>query len=252
MSYNVIIIRNGGIDMSVIDLIPSFYYMCIKDREGKEQIFMEGDITPGSSKQRLDLFEDKNAFYNWIKKEREVLALGEFWGSHEIYGRLYPKKIFITEFSDLIEENKDIDSITVIDKNGFRRLYFRNDFEYGYDTFPASNQVLHPREPIYIINRQRKLDGQIILQKESYFVTYPVVATPLFSAGIIEWADDLISRKLNQGYYIEQTTLYDVYMRAELESKDPGFFILSCEEAPHYILRKSDLKKMIENTVNYK
>src|SRR5690625_2332827 len=135
-----------------------------------------------------------------------------------------------------MKEKEEIDSITVVDKNGVRRLYFRDDFEYGYDTFPISHQKLYPKEPIYIINRQRKLDEQITLQKESYFITYPEIANPLFSVDIREWADDLISRKPNQGYYIEQTTLYDVYMRTELESKDPGFFILSRKEAPHYIL----------------
>lgn len=39
-------------------------------------------------------------------------------------------------------------------------------------------------------------------------------------------------------------------MRTTLEEKDPGFFILSREEAPHYILRKKDLKKIVEGTWN--
>lgn len=233
--------------MNVIDLIPSLYCLYIKDIQGNEKIFMERDITPGSTKRRLDLFETEEALYRWIEAEREILALKELWGIHEIYGRLYPKKILITEFSELMEEREEIDSITLVDKNGIRRLYFRDDFEYGYDTFPTTTQKLYAKEPISIISRQRKLDGQIILQKESYFVVYPVVATPLFSIGITEWADDLISRKSNQGYYIEQTTLYDVYMRTQLEAKDPGFFILSREKAPHFILRRADLKRIIDS-----
>ena len=44
---------------------------------------------------------------------------------------------------------------------------------------------------------------------------------------------------------------YDVYMRTKLDSKDPGFFILTREDAPHYILRKTDLKKIMEGTVDY-
>lgn len=237
--------------MSVIDLFPSFYCLYIKDLKGEEQMFLQKDISPESTRCRIDLFENKKTLYRWIKEEQEVQALNERWGIHAIYERLYPKKIFIKEFSELMREKEEIDSVTVIDKNGVRRLYFRDDFEYGYDSFSLSTQKLYPKEPIYIINRQRELDEQIILQKESYFVTYPEIATPLFSVGISEWADDLISRRPNQGYYIEQTTLYDVYMRTKLDSKDPGFFILTREEAPHYILRKSDLKKIVEGTLDY-
>lgn len=237
--------------MSVIDLYPSFYCLYIKDRKGEEQMFLQKDISPKSTRCRLDLFENKETLYRWIKEEQEIQALNERWSIHAIYERLYPKKIFIKEFSELMREKEVIDSVTVVDKNGVRRLYFRDDFEYGYDSFPISNQKLYPKEPIYIINRQRELDEQTILQKESYFITYPEIATPLFSVGIREWADELISRRPNQGYYIEQTTLYDVYMRTKLDSKDPGFFILTREEAPHYILRKTDLKKIMEGTLDY-
>lgn len=234
--------------MSVIDLNPSFYCLYIKDREGSERIFLQKDISPGSTRSRLDLFENEETLYRWIEKEQEIQAHNERWGIHAIYGRLFSKKIFIREFSELMEEKEDIDSITLVDKSGVRRLYFRNDFEYGYDTFPVSNQKLYPKEPIYIINRQRELDDHTILQKEAYFTTYPEIATPLFSVGILEWADELVNRKPSQGYYIEKTTLYDVYMRTELEAEDPGFFILTREEAPHYVLRKYDIKKIIEGT----
>lgn len=237
--------------MSIIDLNPSFYYLCIKDRQGEEQMFLQKDITPNSTKCRIDLFENEETLYHWIMEEQAIQALDEHWGIHKIYDRLYPKKIFISEFRQLMEEKEEIDSITFMNKDKVRRLYFRNDFENGYDTFPPSSQKLYPKEPIYIINRQRELDDHTVIQKESYFVVYPLVASPLFSLGIREWADDLISRKPDQGYYIEQTTLHDVYMRTELEEKDPGFFIFSREESPHYILRKADLKKIIEGTVEY-
>jgi len=237
--------------MSVIELYPSFYCLYIKDHKGEEQMFLQKDISPESTRCRLDLFENKETLYRWIKEEQEIQALNERWSIHAIYERLYPKKIIIKEFSELMREKEEIDSITVVDKNGVRRLYFRDDFEYGYDSFPISNQKLYSKEPIYIINRQRELDEQIILQKESYFITYPEIATPLFSVGISEWADELISRRPNQGYYIEQTTLYDVYMRTKLDSKHSGFFILTREEAPHYILRKTDLMKIMKGTLDY-
>lgn len=237
--------------MSVINLHPHYYCLYIKNRHGEEQMYLEVGPSSKSSKYRLDIFEDKETLDRWVKQEQEVQAHNDRWGMHAIYDRLYAKDISLIEFAKLMKEREDIDSITFVDRNGVRRLYFRTDFdEYGYDTFPISNQKIHPKEPIYIINRQRALDEQTILQKEAYFTTYPVIATPLFSAGIKEWAEDLISRKPDQGYYIEQTTLYDVYMRTTLERKDPGFFILSREESPHYILRKSDLKKIIEGRFN--
>lgn len=237
--------------MNVIDLIPTFYCLYFKDHEDKEQMFLQSDVLSKSNRRRLDLFENEETLHHWVKEEQEALALKELWGTHAIYDNLFAKKIWLTEFAQLMEEKKEIDSITFVNENGIRRLYFRSDFTYGYDTFPTSQQKLYPKEPIYIINRQRELDEQTILQKEAYFITYPELATPLFSVGIKEWADQLINRKANQGYYIEQTTLYDLYMRTELELKDPGFFILSREEAPHYILRKKDLKKIIEGTLDY-
>lgn len=237
--------------MSIIELYPSFYCLCIKNREGEEQIFLQHDIAPASARSRLDLFENTETLYCWIKEEQEIQAQNENWSIHAIYERLYPKKMFLKEFQQLITEKEEIDSVTVVTKNGVRRLYFRDDFKNSYNPFPLSSQKLYPKEPIFIINRQRELDEQTILQKESYFVTYPEIATPLFSVGIREWAEDLISRKPNQGYYIEQTTLSDLYMRTKLDSKDPGFFILSREEAPHYLLRQKDLKKIVEGTVDY-
>lgn len=237
--------------MSIVELYPSFYCLCIINREGEEQMFLQHDIAPESNRCRLDLFENTETLYRWIKEEQAIQAQNEKWSIHAIYERLYPKKIFLKEFQELITEKEEIDSVTVVDKNGVRRLYFRDDFKDGYNSFPLSSKKLFPKEPIYIINRQRELDEQTILQKESYFITYPEIATPLFSVGIREWAEELISRKPNQGYYIEQTTLFDIYMRTNIDSKDPGFFILSREEAPHYLLRKKDLKKISEDTVDY-
>lgn len=237
--------------MNVIDLKPSFYCLYIKMGGGKEKMFLQSELSPKPTRYRIDLFKSEEALYHWIKKEQEILILTERWSIHEIYDRLYAKKIFVKDFSKLMVEKEEIDSISVVDENGIRRLYFRNDFEYGFSSFPIANQKLYPKEPIYIINRQRELDEKIILQKESYFITYPEIATPLFSVGSRDWAEELISRKPNQGYYIEQTTLYDVYMRTRTESRDPGFFILSREEAPHYILRRADLKKIIEGSLDY-
>lgn len=73
----------------------------------------------------------------------------------------------------------------------------------------------------------------------------------MFSVGISEWADELISRKANQGYYIEQTSLYDIYYRTKLNSKDSSLFILTREEAPHYILRQNNLKMIVEEVLDH-
>lgn len=54
-----------------------------------------------------------------------------------------------------MKEKEEIDSVTVIDKNGVRRLYFRDDLAPDFNTFPISNKKLYSKEPIYIINRQK-------------------------------------------------------------------------------------------------
>lgn len=144
----------------------------------------------------------------------------------------------------------DLDCITHIDKEGVRRLYFKDEFENGYHSFPTSNHQLHPHEPIYTIYRQKKLNQRVTIQKDSYFVVYPEVAFPLFSAGMLEWAEDLINRRPNEGYYIEQTSLHDVYRRSILEGKNP-FFIFSRETGSHFLLREADIKKIIDRTVTY-
>jgi hypothetical protein len=237
--------------MSLIDLYPAFYCLYIKDYKGEEQMFLQKDISPNSNLHRLDLFENEETLHHWIKEEQEIQAQKNLWSMHGIYDRLYSKKLSILEFPELMKERKEIDSVTLVDKSGLRRLYFRYDLEHDYDFFPISRQKLYPKEPIYIINRQRKLDEQVILQKEPYFVTYPEIGTPLFSVGISEWADELISRKANQGYYIEQTSLYDIYYRTKLNSKDSSLFILTREEAPHYILRQNNLKMIVEEVLDH-
>ena len=236
----------GGIVMSLIDLYPSMYCPYIANIRGEEQMFLQRDINPNSNLYRLDLFENKETMYAWLKKEEEIQAQKEQWSMQAIYKRLYPKKIFLQELIKLMEDRKEIDSITFVGKDGLRRLYFRYELENNYRYLLEPNQKLYLKEPIYIINRQRKLDEQVILQKESYFVVYPVIATALFSLDIREWAEDLISRKPNQGYYIEETTLYDTYNRANLNLNDTSLYILTRGSPPHYILRQSDLKKMAE------
>lgn len=243
---------NGGIDMKIVDLMPSFYCLYMRRHEEKEEIFLQEDFIYKSDRLRLDLFETEAAAYRWIEEEQKINTSNEHRGTYALYDKLYPKKIFVTEFSALMKEKEDIDSITVVSKHGVRRLYFRGDLEDDFHTFPTAHQKIYPKEPISIINRQKQLDQQVTLQKDTYFVSYPVIARPLFSVGIEEWADDLISRRPNDGFYIEETTLHDIYLRTELEEKDPGFFILSRENAPHYILRKADLKKIIDGEVEYR
>jgi len=238
--------------MNTVDLMQSFYCLFMKGHGGKEEMFLQNDLIYKTDRLRLDLFETEAAAYRWVEEEQKINTLNEHGGTYALYEKFYPKKIFMTEFSALMREKENIDSITVVSEHGVRRLYFRDDLEDGFYTFPIAHQKIYPKETISIINRQRKIDEQTILQKDTYFVGYPVISKPLFSVGITEWADDLISRKPNDGYYIEETTLHDIYMRTELEAKDPGFFILSRENAPHYILRKVDLKKIIDGKVEYR
>lgn len=237
--------------MSLIELYPTFYCLYIKDHKGEERAFLPQGLFEKSKLRRLDLFENKEILYSWINEEQKAYAQAELWNTHAIYGRLYSKKIALQEVLELMQENSSIDSVTVVNKNGLRRLYFRYELENNYDLLLLDNYKIDPKESIYIINRQKNLDDKVILQKESYFVTYPEVATPLFTLDIREWAEDLISRKENQGYYIEQTTLYDVYKRTNLGSKNLNLFILTREEAPHYILRQNNLKFIIENMSDY-
>jgi len=245
-------LSNGGINMNTVDLMQSYYCLFMKGHEGKEEIYLQKDLIYKTDRLRLDLFETEAAAYRWIEEEQEINSMNGHKATYALYESFYPKKIFMTEFSALMKENEDIDSITLISEYGVRRLYFREDLLDGFHTFPVTHQKLYPKEPISIINRQKALNEQTVLQKDTYFVCYPVISKPLFSVGIKEWADDLISRRPNDGYYMEETTLHDIYMRTELEAKDPGFFILSRENAPHYILRKADLKKIIEGEVEYR
>src|SRR5699024_6817428 len=228
----------------------SFYCPYIKNNQGDELIYFYKDISPDSTRKRLDLFESEEAMYRWIREEQKIHVKQERWSIFNIYDRLYPKKIFITELAQLMRRDVDLDCITHIDNEGVRRLYFKDEFENGYHSFPTSNHQLHPHEPIYMIYRQKKLNHRVTIQKESYFIVYPEVAFPLFSAGMLEWAEDLIDRRPNEGYYIEQTSLHDVYRRSIIEGENP-FFIFSREAGSHFLLREADIKKIIDRTVTY-
>lgn len=237
--------------MKLVDLYPSFYCLFVNRGGGHEKMFLRSELTDEPARYRFDLFESKESAMRWIESEQDILALNESWGMHEVYSRMLVKKVSVKDFAVFMEENEKIDSVSFVDNQGVRRLYFREDFDYGFDVFPMPYQRIYPQEPIYIINRQKSLDDKIVLQKDTYFVTYPEVAPPLFAVGSRDWAEELIARKPDQGYYIEETTIEDVYMRANMNEKDPGFFILSREEAPHYLLRRSDLQKIVEGSLEY-
>lgn len=238
--------------MKIIDLNPSFYCLFVDRGGGHTKRFLQAELSPNPKRYRIDLFENEDVLKRWVQEEQAVFAQNEQWNMHEMYSRFYAEKISVQDFATLMEKQEEIDSVTFINNDGVRRVYFRIDFADDFSSFPVAHQKLYAKEPIYMINRQRELNEKVVLQKESYFVTYPQVANPLFSVGSRDWAEELVDRKPNQGYYIEQTTLHDVYMRLKLEDKDPGFFILSREEAPHYLLRKADLKKIMEGTLDYR
>ena len=231
--------------MNVVDLYPSLYCLYIKDMNDVERMFFQKDVTPGSSRRRLDLFESPEVAQRWIESEQTLFLKNDHANMHNIYGRLYPKKINALAFQQLMNEHENLDSITIVDNDRMRRLYFRDDFIHGYEGLLAPSKPLNIHEPIYMINRQKKLNEKTILQKESYFVVYPVIATPLFSAEMIDWAEELVLRYPDDGYYIEQTTLSDLSMRLDLETKDPGFFILSQTETSLYVLRKDDIDRLL-------
>lgn len=230
--------------MNVVDLYPSLYCLYIKDMNDVERLFSQKDVTPGSSRCRLDLFESLEVAQRWIDSEKSLFLKNGHANMHNIYQRLYPKKIDAFAFRQLINEQENLDSITIVYNDRMRRLYFRDDFVHGYEALLTPSKPLNIHEPIYIINRQKKLNEKAILQKESYFVVYPIIATPLFSAEMLDWAEELVLRYPDDGYYIEQTTLSDLSMRLDLETKDPGFFVLSQTETTLYVLRKDDIDRL--------
>lgn len=236
--------------MTVIDFNKSFYCLSIKNNQGGELIYFYTDVTPGSTRKRLDLFENEEVMHVWIREEQKILAKDEMWSTFNVYNKLYPKKIFITEIVQLMKEDVDLDCITYIDHASVRRLYFKSELENNDYFFPTATHQLHPREPIYMICRQRKLNSKVTLQKESYFVVYPEIALPLFSAGKYEWAEELISKRPNEGYYIEKTNLHDVYKRSLIEG-DNSFFLFSREVGSHFLLRDTDIRKIIDGKVIY-
>src|SRR5699024_3127874 len=150
-------LSNGGINMNTVDLMQSYYCLFVKGHEGKEEIFLQKDLIYKTNRLRLDLFETEAAAYRWIKEEQKINTLNEHDGTYALYERFYPKKIFMTEFSDLMRDKEDIDSITLVTEHGVRRLYFRDDLEDGFHTFPIAHQKIYPKEPISIINRQKTL-----------------------------------------------------------------------------------------------
>ncbi len=236
--------------MNVVDLYPSYYGLYIEDRNQSERIFLNKDISPNSNRSRIDLFESEAVANEWLKNELKRMKQAGWWGSYSLFSRLYPKKLTIKEVSKLMKEKREIDSVSILNRNKIRRLYFRQDLGSDYDLFLKPQPKIHAKEPIYIINRQKEIDDKTVLQKDSYFIVYPLIATPLFTYNIIEWAEDLMSRKPNQVYYIEETSLYDLYMKTKLMKEDAGFFILSKEQAPHYILGEDDLKRIVEGSFN--
>ena len=232
--------------MAIVELFPTFYSLYLNNAEGEPQLFMQKDFASSTLRYRLDLFEDEASLYRWVKEEQAILAQQERWGVYHIYERFYAKKMSNHDFQQLVQQRDDIDSVTLMTKTGVRRLYFRDDLTENYADFLLPAQKLHAKVPIYIIQHQRALTEQVVLQKEAYFITYPEVAVPLFSLEMREWAEELIERKPNHGYYIEQTTLQEIYQQQKLTTQAEGFFILSNDEAPHYMLRLKDIQQMIE------
>lgn len=234
--------------MGVIELYPSIYCLYFEDMEGRTEMYLQRELLSDSNRLRIDLFESEKAAYKWINQEKEIMMQTNRESMSAFYERLTPHKLSLNEFSSLMRDNENLDSVTLVDENTLRRLYFRYEFEGNFHQFPQTNDEIVSKESIYVLSRQRSLDNQTILQKEFYFVTYPEIASPLISVGVESWADDLLSRKPNQGYYIEETTLHDIYLRIRLEEEDSGLFILLRDEGPHYIFRETDLKRIVESS----
>ena len=237
--------------MTVVELFPSFYCLYLTNPKGEPYLYLHQDFTSSVNRYCLNLFEDEATLYRWVREEQAIQALQQRWGQYRIYTRFYAKKMSSQDFQQLLKDRADIESVTFMTKTGVQKLYFGDDSKAGYEAFLLSGQPLHPTEPIYSIQRQRALDAQVVLQKEAYFITYPYLATPLFSWEMREWAEELIERKPNQGYYVEQTTLLAIYRQAMLRKNPSALFVFACETGPHYVLRLTDLQKIIEDAPAY-
>src|SRR5699024_8406712 len=114
-------LSNGGINMNTVDLMQSFYCLFMKGHGGKEEMFLQNDLIYKTDRLRLDLFETEAAAYRWVEEEQKINTLNEHGGTYALYEKFYPKKIFMTEFSALMREKENIDSITVVSEHGVRR-----------------------------------------------------------------------------------------------------------------------------------
>lgn len=244
-------VRKGGHNMEIINLKTSFCISKIVKGRGEDVIFTQGGLDKNPNRYRIDLFEDEETLFNWVEKEQAYLDLEIQGATYQIYGRLYPERLYQIEFCELMEREEKIDSISFTKKNGVRRLYFRKDFEDDYSKFPSSQQIVSAKEPIYILSRQKRLNGRLSLQKEFYFSLYPEISIPLFTVDMEEWAEEMLNRSLGQGYGIEQTNLLEVYNRTCMTSNNRELFTLARGEGPNLTLRQDDLKKIVEGSQEY-
>lgn len=223
----------------------------ITNEEGKEILYIYEDIFTGGSRSRLDLFESEKAARLWLKEEKELFTQANQRGNLAQYNKLSPGKILLTQLWELVDKDETIDSITVVDEDCVRRLYFRDNFHYCKSTFPKGIRPILPKEPLHMVVRNRDKTEKLTIMKESYFVTFPEIAMPLFSVGVASWAEQQVAYYPDQNYYIEETTLLDVYHRNRLTASRTNFFLFTREASPHYLLRSKDLKKIVDGSREY-
>src|SRR5690625_7262027 len=108
--------------MNITDFAKTYYCLYLKNNNGEEQMYLQKDITPDSTRYQIHLFEGEETLLNWIKQEQEIQALNERWGTYKLYDRLYSKKIYITEFSTLLKEKEEIYRDTVILESSVIRI----------------------------------------------------------------------------------------------------------------------------------
>src|SRR5699024_5842597 len=99
--------------MKVTNLQRAYYSLYIDDLTGELQLFLPICLKGNGNSRRLDLFESKEIALRWIKQEQDAFKRKERWGMYDIYKRLTPKKMFITQFSKVMEENTHIEALTI-------------------------------------------------------------------------------------------------------------------------------------------
>ena len=237
--------------MKITNSTAGIYCLYARDHDGEEHLYIQKINISASPKKRIDLFESERAAYNWLDQEQAAFAMNGRWGLHANYKKLMPGKISPDEVWALIDADEKIYCLTFTDENCVRRLYFRDEFASCFPNFAGSAGNIDPEETIYAVVRYGSRDEEEISLKVHSYITYPEIAYPLFSAESCPRASEFLAGKSDPDCYLEPVTLADIYQRVKQKKKDPGSFVLCRQDSPHYILRRKDLRRIVEGSGLY-